>query len=155
MFRIVTHKGIAQSGSIAIRNHILSVLFAFCASTAFAEDAIPPTHVGTWKRTEVINKTTGQGERAGRRYFMIMKPDGEVIWTGTQGAPNHPPMKIIIRNGSEMFQKTAGGEKSIGKAIATGDTLKLLFRPVSAQPDSGYVRVSKSVDPKDVAGLKP
>lgn len=120
-----------------------------------AEDAIPASHVGTWRRTEVIDKQTGQGAKAGRRYFMIMRADGQVQWLGTQGASNHPPMKLIIRNGSDMYQVTASGEKAIGKAVVQGDHLKMIFQPAPIQADSGYVRVSRSVDPKDVAGKKP
>lgn len=120
-----------------------------------AEDAIPAALVGTWKRTEVINKRTGQGANAGRKYFMIMRADGHVQWFGSKGAPDYPPMKMVIRNGTDIYQVTSSGEKAIGKAILDGDKLKLLFAPVQVMVDSGYVRVSRSVDPKDVAGVKP
>ncbi len=142
----------------AIRTGVIILLWVLIQletwQEAKAADAVPASHVGTWKRAEVID-STGKSERAGRRYFMIIREDGEMIWTGTKGAPNHPPMKVSIRNGSEIFRKTGSEEKSIGQAIVEGNRMRLLFRPVPIHADSMYVRYSKSVDPKDVAGVTP
>lgn len=121
---------------------------------ANAADAIPATHVGTWRRTEVLDTKSGQGAKAARRYFMIMRADGQIIWTGTKGAPNHSPMTVTIR-GTELFQKTSSGEKSIGKATIAGNRMTLIFRPTMVQIDSAYVLHSRSINPKDVEGITP
>jgi hypothetical protein len=128
---------------------LLVVLLGFPLAN-FAEDAIPASHVGTWKRTEVLDPKTGQGAKAGRWYYLIIRPDGQLSWHGGNAPSQHPPMKISIQNGSEMHQVVNGKDRAVGKALITGDTLKLIFEAPPRIAPSAYVRVSKSIDPQSI-----